>query len=75
MKNPKSDPNFNGTFDAHKISQASLNSDLFLSFGLYGFDKNPFIGYIININAWDRTMNYDGKVTINVLMVFHFLDL
>ena len=61
VKNPNSDPNFNGTFDAYYISQAPLNSDLYLSFGVYGFDKNPFIGHIININAWDRTMKNDGK--------------
>ena len=61
VKNPESDPNFNGTFDAQKISKAPPNSDLFLSFGLYDYDKNPFIGQMININVWDRTMKSDGE--------------
>ena len=62
VKNPPNTyPHFNGTFDAHSITGAPLNSDLFLSFGLYDFDKSPFIGHIININVWDRTMESNGK--------------
>ena len=53
-------PNYNGTFDGNKISMATPNENLTLKLGAYYFDNNPFIGYMININAWDRTMKQEG---------------
>ena len=53
-------PNYNGTFDGNKISKAPQDKDLTLNFGMYFFDGNPFIGKIVNINAWDRTMSQEG---------------
>ena len=62
-------PNYNGTFDGNKITMASPNENLTLKFGMYYYDNNPFIGYIINVNAWDRTMKQEG---IEKLMLFHY---
>ena len=39
---------------------ATPNENLTLKLGAYYFDNNPFIGYMININAWDRTMKQEG---------------
>ena len=58
-------PNYNGTFDGNKISKAPQDKDLTLNFGMYFFDGNPFIGKIVNINAWDRTMSQEGINTTN----------
>ena len=57
IKNPETGPNFNGTFDAGTITNAEQNSDLIIIIGRYSFDKNPFIGYLANVNVWDFQMN------------------
>ena len=56
-KNPTTSPNFNGSFDGGMIKNASPDTDMFIIFGRYFFDRNPFIGFIANINAWDRSMD------------------
>ena len=62
-KDPETSPNYNGTWDAHMISKASANSEMVIIIGRYGFDKNPFIGYYANVNAWDRTMDSEELKT------------
>ena len=57
IKNPETGPNFNGTFDAGTITEAEPNSDMIIIIGRYSFDKNPFIGYLANVNVWDFQMN------------------
>ena len=60
IKNPKTLPNYNGTFDAGIIKNSKANSDMFIIIGRYSFDKNPFIGYLANINVWDYQMDEDS---------------
>ena len=43
-----------GKFDSEIITGAGPDSELFLMFGRYFFDKNPFIGSIADINVWNR---------------------
>ena len=47
---------FNGTKDDQKFTQSS-NETLKIVLGTYTFDKNPFIGFIANINIWDKTLS------------------
>ena len=60
IKNPKTYPNYNGTFDAGIIKNANANTDMFIIIGRYSFDKNPFIGYIANIQVWDYQMDAEN---------------
>ena len=62
-KDPETSPNYNGTWDAHMISKASANAEMVIIIGRYAFDKNPFIGYYANVNAWDRTMGSEELKT------------
>ena len=48
LKNPVTDPNYNGTFDAGIITKAQPNSDMIIILGRYAMDKKPFIGYFAN---------------------------
>ena len=57
VKNPKTMPNFFGTFDANIITNASVGTEMVVVIGRYSFDKNPWIGYMADINAWDRTLS------------------
>ena len=55
---------------------ASPDENITLNFGRYYLDKNPFIGYIININAWDRTMKQEGidKKIHSIINFLHKLE-
>ena len=57
IKNPETEPSYNGTFDAGILTQAQPSSDMIIIIGRYSFDKNPFIGYFANVNVWDSQMN------------------
>ena len=57
IKNPQTLPNYNDTFDAGIMTNADPNSDMIIIIGRYSFDKNPFIGYLANVNAWDYQMD------------------
>ena len=57
VKNPKTMPNFFGTFDANIITNASAGTEMVVLLGRYSFDKNPWIGYMAGINAWNQTMS------------------
>ena len=57
VENPKTMPNFFGTFDANIITNASVGTQMVVVVGRYSFDKNPWIGYMAGINAWNRTMS------------------
>ena len=56
-KDPQTLPNYKNTWDANIITEASTGSELILIVGRYAFDKNPIIGSMANINAWDRTLS------------------
>ena len=60
IKNPKTYPNYNGTFDAGIIKNAKANTDMFIIIGRYSFDKNPFIGYLANVHVWDYQMDAEN---------------
>ena len=57
VKNPKTMPNFFGTFDANIITNASAGTEMVVLLGRYSFDKNPWIGFMAGINAWNKTMS------------------
>ena len=50
-------PNFFGTFDANIITNASAGTEMVVLLGRYSFDKNPWIGYMAGINAWNQTVS------------------
>ena len=56
-KDPKTRPNYNGTYDKTLIKNAGPDSEMVLVIGRYAFNLNPFIGDIANINVWDRSLN------------------
>ena len=45
----------NGSQD-HQSFTGNLNDTWEISLGTYSFDKNPFIGFIANVNVWNKTM-------------------
>ena len=61
LRNPDTNPNYHGKWDDSIISGSKPGTKLVIKVGRYGFDKNPFIGYIANINAWDRIMSQEGN--------------
>ena len=58
-KNPTTLPNYLNSWDANIITKASSGSELVLIVGRYAFDKNPVIGSMANINAWDRVLSVE----------------
>ena len=46
---------YNGTKDNESITR-NLNDTWKITLGTYSFDKNPFIGFIANVNVWDKTL-------------------
>ena len=58
-KNPTTLPNYLNSWDANIITKASSASELVLIVGRYAFDKNPVIGSMANINAWDRVLSVE----------------
>ena len=57
VKDPKTRPNYNGTYDKTLLKNAGPDSKMILILGHYAFNRNPFIGDIANINVWDRSLN------------------
>ena len=58
-KNPETLPNYLNSWDANIITKASSGSELVLIVGRYAFDKNPVIGSMANINAWDKVLSVE----------------
>ena len=65
---PDTYPNYKGTYDANIITGASAGTEIVIIFGRYGFDRNPFIGTMANINVWDRTMDTAGKLDLRLFL-------
>ena len=57
VKDPKTRPNYNGTFDKTLIKNADAGSKMVLILGRYAFNLNPFIGNMANVNVWDKMLD------------------
>ena len=56
-KNPETSIYKQGTFDGRNIVNAPPNAQFLLIIGRYWYDENPFIGSMVNVNMWSRTMD------------------
>ena len=55
-RNPRTSANMRGRFDGGVLTSALPGVQAVLVVGQYAWDGNPFIGFLANLNVWDRTM-------------------
>ena len=77
----------NTTKEIGIITRAPIGTEIILKFGRHAFDLNPIIGYLANVQLWDKYMEPEGKSnlarvgkTLNSPMgyltkIFHFYHL